>query len=61
MKFRDLPERPVICANVRARPFPEDSWIAPGTGRDGDLVYGWVQASAAAPLRLLNQSLEIQH
>jgi hypothetical protein len=61
LKFRDLPERPIICANVRAQPFPEDSFIAPGIGRDGDLVYGWVQARPDAPLRLLTQSLEIQH
>ncbi|MDZ4730039.1 MAG: molybdopterin-guanine dinucleotide biosynthesis protein MobB [Xanthomonadales bacterium] len=61
MKFKDLPEIPVICANVRAKPFPEDSTIAPGLGQEGDLIYGWVQASVAAPLRLLNQSLEILH
>jgi hypothetical protein len=61
LNFRDLPEPPVICANVRARPFPQDSRIAPGTGRDGDLVYGWVQASADEPLRLLDQTLQIRH
>jgi hypothetical protein len=61
LKFRDLPERPIICASVRAQPFPEDSWITPGIGHEGDLVYGWVQPRSGAPLRLLKQSLEIQH
>jgi len=61
LHLKDLPESPVICANVRALPFPGDSQIAAGRGFDGDLVYGWVQASATQPLRLLNQSLEIQH
>jgi len=61
LHFKDLPEPPVICANVRALPFPGDSKIASGQGFDGDLIYGWVHASATQPLRLLNQSLEIQH
>ncbi len=61
MKFTELPEYPIICANVRALPFPDDSRIATGRGGDGDLIYGWVQASAEKPLRLLDQHLQIRH
>lgn len=61
MKIDQLPERPVICANVRACPFPGDSFVAPGIGQEGDVVYGWVQASVAKPLRLLDQELQIRH
>lgn len=61
MLFNNLSERPIICANVRTLSFPQDSKIVPGLGQEGDLVYGWVQASANQSLRLLNQTLEIHH
>ncbi len=61
MNFKDLPEHPIICANVRKLPFPDGSHIASGRGGEGDLIYGWVQASTQKPLRLLDQHLQIRH
>jgi len=46
---------------VRALPFPDNSRIASGRGGEGDLIYGWVQASTEKPLRLLDQNLQIRH
>ncbi len=60
MNFNDLPDRPIICATVRACPFPQDSKVVAGRGYDGDLIYGWVRASADQPLLLLNQALQVQ-
>ena len=38
MNFKELPEYPIICANVRALPFPDNSRIAPGRGGESGLV-----------------------
>jgi hypothetical protein len=46
----------IIAANVRGRIDVDHTWIGPGTGIAGDLVFGLLDASESAPARVLDQA-----